>query len=125
MVKSIRKYLILTLIFSAFVFMICETQITHTTGIIDKDRAVSYRLKNGSTGVLSVFGHKSYVDTAEAEEIFSIANTVCGFGSEFTPKLLREPIEASARNYFEILEKMASLFSEHRLLSEPQNAERF
>ena len=123
MKRSIRIFLIFAVVFSIFLFAVCETQITASTGIIDKDRLLTFRLKNGSTGVLSAFGHKTYIDTDAAEAVSDIIVSVCGFGEVFMPSACRTAIAASAEGYRSVFDKMDDLFSENMRYSEPSNSE--
>ena len=123
--KFIRKFLILAIVFSIFLFVVCETQIASSTGIIDKDRLLTFRLKNGSTGVISFFGYKAYISTDEAEMLRDAAKGIYEFESGFIPTLLEVAVSKSALSYHSVFEKMTSLFSENSIYSEPENAKVF
>ena len=125
MKRSISIFLAFALIFSLFLFIVCETQITVSTGIIDKNKLLTFRLKNGSTGVLSAFGHKAYIDTDAAELVNDIFSGVCGFGNIFLPNFCKYAINGSATGYYRIYNKMSDLFPENLHYSEPSNSELF
>ena len=123
--KFLRKFLIFTIVFSIFLFVVFETQLAFSTGIIDKDRCISFRFKNGSTGVISFFGHKTYVNTQKAAIARDILRGVVDFEKAFLPSFVSAGASMSASNYFSILKSMSSLFSENAFFSEPDNAEAF
>ena len=125
MTKHARTFLIFAVIFGMFLFAVCETQITPTTGIIDRDRLFTFRLKNASTGVLSVFGHKTYIDADSLRAAGDVAAAVADVATIFAPTLIMEAVSRSAEDYFAIFADLKSLFSESRNFSEPQNAENF
>ena len=113
------------MVFSIFLFVVCETQLAFSTGIIDKGRCVSFRFKNGTTAVISFFGHKTYISTQKAEIARDVLRGVVNFEKSFLPSLVSVGLSRSASDYLAIFKSMSSLFSENAFFSEPDNAEAF